>query len=190
MTGFKDEDGTRLLIQEDRPELFRVRKDGDPMKRIYLWLGAVIVPVACQQVALAQYPHQRCLAPFGGPGLCAGLFPHLHQHGPLYNYGPYYGYPPFEPYGPWTAQLQYNPPLQGTGHLGRLTEDKSGHGGLLTQWGLSSGEGIGGRLVRWSSSPASSGGIVDGLWRGRFNSGGTCSNCSVAPSPPPGSAKP
>jgi hypothetical protein len=55
--------------------------------------------------------------------ICLNLFPHIHQHGPLYNYGPYYGYPPFEPYGPWTSDLRYNGQC-GNGNCG-------GHG-----WGL------------------------------------------------------
>ena len=57
--------------------------------------------------------------PNDGPwGHAIRLFPHIHQHGPLYNYGPYYDYPPFEPYGDWNSYLQYtgpNPIPQGTG---------------------------------------------------------------------------
>lgn len=51
--------------------------------------------------------------PFGtfGCASCIKLFPHIHQHGPLYNYGPYYGYPPFEPYGYWNPYLQYTGPV-------------------------------------------------------------------------------
>jgi hypothetical protein len=41
------------------------------------------------------------------------IFPHIHQHGPLYNYGPYYGYYPFTPYGPWDPYLRYNPYFYG-----------------------------------------------------------------------------
>jgi hypothetical protein len=46
---------------------------------------------------------------FGCDGICLGMFPHIHQHGPLFNYGPYYGYYPFKPYGPWDAYLRYDP---------------------------------------------------------------------------------
>ena len=47
----------------------------------------------------------------GGP--CLKMFPHIHQHGPLYNYGPYYGYYPFAPYGPWDQYLRYDPNFYG-----------------------------------------------------------------------------
>lgn len=56
-------------------------------------------------------------AQFGCGGHCFKLFPHLHQHGPLFNYGPYYGYYPFAPYGPWDAYLRYDPSLD-TGYGG------------------------------------------------------------------------
>lgn len=52
-----------------------------------------------------------CSFGFGCGGICLRMFPHIHQHGPLYNYGPYYGYPPFEPYGPWNPYLQYTGPV-------------------------------------------------------------------------------
>ena len=45
----------------------------------------------------------------GCSGACSKLFPHIHQHGPLFNYGPYYGYYPFAPYGPWDQYLRYDP---------------------------------------------------------------------------------
>jgi hypothetical protein len=54
-----------------------------------------------------------CTFGYGCGGYCFRLFPHIHQHGPLYNYGPYYGYPPFEPYGYWNAYLQYTGPIGG-----------------------------------------------------------------------------
>jgi hypothetical protein len=50
---------------------------------------------------------------FGCGGYCFKLFPHLHQHGPLFNYGPYYGYYPFAPYGPWDQYLRYDPNFYG-----------------------------------------------------------------------------
>jgi hypothetical protein len=52
-------------------------------------------------------------ANFGCAGYCFKLFPHMHQHGPLFNYGPYYGYYPFAPYGPWDAYLRYDPNFYG-----------------------------------------------------------------------------
>jgi hypothetical protein len=52
-----------------------------------------------------------CTYGYGCGGLCLNLFPHIHQHGPLFNYGPYYGYPPFEPYGYWNPYLQYTGPV-------------------------------------------------------------------------------
>lgn len=63
------------------------------------------------------------LANFGCAGYCFKLFPHIHQHGPLFNYGPYYGYYPFAPYGPWDAYLRYDPTFYGdqTGHGARGT---------------------------------------------------------------------
>jgi hypothetical protein len=86
---------------------------------------------------------------FGCGGYCFKLFPHIHQHGPLFNYGPYYGYYPFKPYGPWDAYLRYDPffygdpyanwnaappPEQQAGNMyGRnrlLGEHGWGHGGL------------------------------------------------------------
>ncbi|MDB5312705.1 MAG: hypothetical protein JWO38_6907 [Gemmataceae bacterium] len=60
-----------------------------------------------------------CTFGLGCGGTCLRLFPHIHQHGPLFNYGPYYGYPPFEPYGYWNAYLHYTgpvpPPAAGAG---------------------------------------------------------------------------
>ncbi len=50
---------------------------------------------------------------FGLFGHAFRMFPHMHQHGPLYNYGPYYGYYPFYPYGPWDAYLRYDPYFYG-----------------------------------------------------------------------------
>jgi hypothetical protein len=50
---------------------------------------------------------------FGFAGCAFKLFPHMHQHGPLFNYGPYYGYYPFKPYGPWDAYLRYDPYFYG-----------------------------------------------------------------------------
>ncbi len=55
---------------------------------------------------------------YGCGGFCLRLFPHMHQHGPLFNYGPYYGYPPFEPYGYWNAYLQYTGPVGANGNGG------------------------------------------------------------------------
>ena len=59
--------------------------------------------------------HPPVAANFGCAGYCFKLFPHIHQHGPLFNYGPYYGYYPFAPYGPWDAYLRYDPNWSGAG---------------------------------------------------------------------------
>lgn len=58
------------------------------------------------------------VANFGCAGFCFKLFPHIHQHGPLFNYGPYYGYYPFAPYGPWDAYLRYDPTFYGDNTAG------------------------------------------------------------------------
>ena len=57
-------------------------------------------------------------ANFGCGGACLKLFPHIHQHGPLFNYGPYYGYYPFKPYGPWDEYLRYDPNFYGDAGAG------------------------------------------------------------------------
>lgn len=79
-----------------------------------LWTTAVLaVPLlllAGTNTSHANPPDSRG---FGCGGLCLKLFPHIHQHGPLYNYGPYYGYYPFKPYGPWDAHLRYDPYFYG-----------------------------------------------------------------------------
>ena len=59
-----------------------------------------------------------CTFGLGCGGTCLRLFPHIHQHGPLFNYGPYYGYPPFEPYGYWNSYLQYTGPVPPPGGYG------------------------------------------------------------------------
>ena len=66
---------------------------------------------------------------FGCGGYCSKLFPHMHQHGPLYNYGPYYGYYPFTPYGPWDEYLRYIPST-----YERPAKDHSHSHGCSTRW--------------------------------------------------------
>lgn len=79
---------------------------------------------------------------FGCAGHCFKLFPHIHQHGPLFNYGPYYGYYPFKPYGPWDAYLRYDPffygdpyanwtanPNGGANYYHKLFDGHGKHGG-------------------------------------------------------------
>ena len=65
-------------------------------------------------------------ANFGCAGFCFKLFPHMHQHGPLYNYGPYYGYYPFAPYGPWDQYLRYDPNFYGQAGGGSSGRSHSG----------------------------------------------------------------
>lgn len=78
-----------------------------------LWATAVLaVPLLLLATNPATaYPPDSRGFPFGGAQL--KLFPHIHQHGPLFNYGPYYGYYPFKPYGPWDAYLRYDPYFYG-----------------------------------------------------------------------------
>ena len=67
---------------------------------------------------------------FGCGDFCFRLFPHIHQHGPLFNYGPYYGYYPFKPYGPWDAYLRYDPFFYGDpyAHWGTTSLNQAGGG--------------------------------------------------------------
>jgi hypothetical protein len=131
-------------------------------------------------------PPKQCFAPFGGGGVCLGIFSKLHQHGPLFNYGPYYGYPPFEPYGYWNQYLQYTGPFGGAGgyggghghghghgydsYAGRGGICTGGHGGMHGSWlhgGWFHGDGCG----------------KDGLFHGHSSwlhhgsSGGDCAGC-------------
>jgi hypothetical protein len=117
------------------------------MKRI---LMAGLFALAGLALSSGTASAQFC-SPFSG-GICFKMFPHIHQHGPLYNYGPYSGYYPFEPYGPWNSQLQYTGPYPGTpgcgwngcglglgGHHGHNLCNKcsglgSGHHGLFSKW--------------------------------------------------------
>jgi hypothetical protein len=66
---------------------------------------------------------------FGCFDCCIRLFPHLHQHGPLFNYGPYYGYYPFTPYGPWDPYLRYNPYFYGDPYANFGTKPPDDHPG-------------------------------------------------------------
>jgi hypothetical protein len=205
--------GTRVALASVRwvaTPAIPLYKDVLAMNRSYSFLLAILFTGAVSQVAQAHPPGPASHGAFGSGPVWLGLFPHIHQHGPLYNYGPYYGYPPFEPYGPWTANLQYNPAYSGIySHPGRIAEDKSGHGGLLTQWGgggfglgaglgLRSGGGFWGGgtgAIRGTGCPPS--GWYQGLGlRGHRNTSTPCSAstapsashspaCSSASSPPP-----
>lgn len=165
------------------------------MIRLYSPLLVIPFTVAVSQVAQAHPPGAATHGAFGSGPYWLGLFPHIHQHGPLYNYGPYYGYPPFEPYGPWTANLQYNPAHFGTySHHGRIAEDKSGHGGLLTQWGgrgFGQGAGLGLHSNGWFEGGGT--GVIRGTgcppsrWFQGFgllgyrNTSTPCSACTASP---------
>jgi hypothetical protein len=74
-------------------------------------------------------PSCQCGAGFGCGDWCFRLFPHIHQHGPLFNYGPYYGYYPFTPYGPWDSYLRYNPFFYGDPYANFNAGDSSGRYG-------------------------------------------------------------
>lgn len=94
------------------------------MKRV-LVAGLLALPAIFATSGTANAQVFGC-SQYGCGGFCFKMFPHIHQHGPLYNYGPYSGYYPFEPYGPWTADLRYNGPTgpdcgrHGCGLGGRL----------------------------------------------------------------------
>jgi hypothetical protein len=66
-------------------------------------------------------------ANFGCAGHCFKMFPHIHQHGPLFNYGPYYGYYPFKPYGPWDAYLRYDPFFYGDPYANWSAQGQGGN---------------------------------------------------------------
>lgn len=134
-------------------------------------IASVAVPVALMLLgsggaAKANGPYS--LFGLGCGGTCLNLFPHIHQHGPLFNYGPYYGYPPFEPYGNWNAYLQYTGPAVG-GH--------GGGGGGGNQYGWIHG----GNPHTWGGGnphPLHHGG---GLFHhGHKGSTSTCTSCSTA----------
>jgi len=90
---------------------------------------------------------------FGCAGYCFKMFPHMHQHGPLFNYGPYYGYYPFKPYGPWDAYLRYDPFFYGdpyanwgaTGQGAGDTGNMFGWNKNLEGFGGKGGHGFGGK---------------------------------------------
>lgn len=75
--------------------------------------AALAVPVLLAVPISSASANPPVAANFGCGGYCFKLFPHLHQHGPLFNYGPYYGYYPFAPYGPWDQYLRYDPNFYG-----------------------------------------------------------------------------
>ena len=112
---------------------------------------------------------------FGYPGCwgcCLRLFPHIHQHGPLYNYGPYYGYPPFEPYGYWNAYLQYTGPVP--------QPDYAGGGGAKYGWINGPGGGhahaLGGGLLHSGGCASCGGGHIHGHKGGCKSCGATAAN--------------
>jgi len=146
--GVRDEVGPRFRPLGSDPGIITAQ-GCLTMKRLYTFFWVTSLAFVVPPIAEAHPPSVFPPGTFGTGPNWLGLFPHIHQHGPLYNYGPYYGYPPFEPYGPWTANLQYNPAYSGVyAHFGRTAEDKSGHGGLFTSGngggiGLGSGLGLG-----------------------------------------------
>ena len=98
-----------------------------------LWLTAVLaVPLLCinttneSRANPGNPPDPRG---FGCADCCFRLFPHIHQHGPLFNYGPYYGYYPFKPYGPWDAYLRYDPYFYGDPYAAWGSNPVRGGGG-------------------------------------------------------------
>jgi hypothetical protein len=81
---------------------------------------------------------------FGCAGYCFKMFPHMHQHGPLFNYGPYYGYYPFKPYGPWDAYLRYDPFFYGDPYANWGAGQQGGNGNY---YGLNPNlNGLGGKV--------------------------------------------
>jgi len=119
------------------------------------------------------HPPKQCFAPFGGGGVCLGIFSKLHQHGPLFNYGPYYGYPPFEPYGYWNQYLQYTGPFGGAGGYG----GGHGHGG---GHGYESYAGRGGICTGGMHGSWLHGGWFHGhsSWLHHGSSSGECDGCA------------
>lgn len=97
--------------------------------------AALAVPILLAVPISSASANPPVAANFGCGGYCFKLFPHLHQHGPLYNYGPYYGYYPFAPYGPWDQYLRYDPYFYGDpgaaggGAFGKNPYLFGGHGG-------------------------------------------------------------
>jgi hypothetical protein len=129
------------------------------------------------------HPPKQCFAPFGGGGICVGIFSKLHQHGPLFNYGPYYGYPPFEPYGPWDSYLRWTAGYGGYGYghghghgHGHAYQDYSGRGGICT------GGHAGGYIGHgaWKHGGWFHGGGHSGLFHGH-KSWGDCSDGACTP---------
>ena len=126
-----------------------------------------------------------CTFGLGFCGNCLRLFPHIHQHGPLFNYGPYYGYPPFEPYGPWNAYLQYNPWYYGSGY-GNGYGGGHGHGGLFHRGGDGCGHcghfHAGWRDGGWFRGHGCVGCGSHSLFSGGLFGGHGCSSCGRAKS--------
>jgi len=105
--------------------------------------AALAVPILLAVPISSASANPPVAANFGCGGYCFKLFPHLHQHGPLYNYGPYYGYYPFAPYGPWDQYLRYDPNFYGDAGAGGGAFGKNpylfgGHGGRGEKDGCSS----------------------------------------------------
>jgi hypothetical protein len=104
--------------------------------RLAATLAVPVVLLAATATGVANPSCATCTHGFGCGDFCFGLFPHLHQHGPLYNYGPYYGYYPFTPYGPWDQYLRYNPYFYGDPYADynlnlKYPDPKEKHGKLL-----------------------------------------------------------
>ena len=121
-----------------------------------------------------------CTFGLGCGGRCLRLFPHIHQHGPLFNYGPYYGYPPFEPYGPWDAYLRYtgpDPTATGQGAYGWIHGNYPGHRvhELADRF---HGHNWGGRLHGHGGDCGTCGGKHGGLFQHGRKAG--CNSCGAA----------
>ena len=147
------------------------------MRRI-LTAALLAAPLLLAAPGVASANPGPCTFGYGCGGFCLRIFPHIHQHGPLYNYGPYYGYPPFEPYGYWNPYLQYTGPVgpQGGGGVA--------HGGKHHGLG---GCGGGHSLFGHGCSSCGHQGLLNGgLFHGGLNWGlhkgshGGCSSCGQA----------
>ena len=139
---------------------------------------------------------------YGCAGFCFKLFPHMHQHGPLFNYGPYYGYYPFKPYGPWDAYLRYDPFFYGDPYENWRAKNTGNGAGNMYGWnqnfpqpgggGGFGGHAHGGKHGFWHASWLHGGWFKGHEWfthsqKGLFHK--SCSSCGgvaqTAPLAPP-----
>ena len=68
-----------------------------------LWIFAFVLP-GMMIVAQPSMAYPPCGGGLCGGCICTRIFPHIHQHGPLYSYGPY------DNAGAGCAQNQWGPP--------------------------------------------------------------------------------